>query len=70
MKQQQYKEEMIKQVQMLAEELGRTPTCNEFNDDPRTVYYGTVKKYFGCWNEFLKYAKLKPSRRSKFSGCF
>lgn len=58
-------DEMIKQVQMLAKELGRTPTCTEFSKDPRLVCYGTVRRYFGCWNNLLKHAKLKPNRANK-----
>ena len=60
-------DEMIRQVQMLAKELGRIPTCMEFNNDPRLACYGTVRRYFGGWNDFLEYAKLKPNKANKAS---
>ena len=56
-------EELISQVQMLAKELGETPTMQEFNDDPRVVKVNVVKKRFGSWNEFLEKAGLEINRR-------
>ena len=57
------KEELIRQVLMLAEELGRTPTTNEFKQDSRTASVSTVIKLFGSWNEFLEAAGLGVNRK-------
>ncbi len=49
-------EELIKKVQELAKELGKTPTIKDFELSGRALYL------FGGWNNFLKQAKLEPNR--------
>ena len=51
-------DDLIAQVQMLAEELGRTPTYEEFKENPRTASGSTVERHFGKWNKFLEAAGL------------
>ncbi len=53
------REVLISQVQMLARELGRTPTSAEFNADPRVSCVGSVIIYFGSWNQFLEAAGVE-----------
>ncbi len=52
------KEEMISQVQRLAQELGRRPTMMEFNNDPDTVSATSIIHAFGKWSSFLEAAGL------------
>lgn len=54
-------EELISQVQGLAQEFGRTPTAKEFNKDSRTTGTRTILNRFGTWNEFLEKADLKAN---------
>ena len=46
-------EEIISQVQQMAEELGRTPTGVEFNKNPNTVGTIAIRSHFGSWKSFL-----------------
>lgn len=55
-------EDLIRQVQGLAQKLGRTPTIKEFNDDPETASLSTVYIHFGAWNALLSAAGLKVNR--------
>ena len=57
------RDELIVQVQMLAKELGRTPTIKEFDQDPRTASFHTVVNRFGSWNKFLEAAGLKVNNK-------
>ena len=57
------KDELIVQVQMLAKELGRTPTRKEFDQDPRTASSGAAINKFGSWNKFLEAAGLKVNNK-------
>lgn len=52
-------EELIKSVQQRAAVLGRTPLSKEFR------YYSMAARRFGSWNNFLKAARLTPSKVSK-----
>ncbi len=56
---------LIAQAQMLAKELGRTPTAKEFGDDPRTASVQTPIKHFGSWNKFLEASWLKLNHQGK-----
>ena len=48
-------EELLVQVRMLAEELGRAPSRREFDKDPRTASSDTARSRFdGSWNKFLR----------------
>ena len=53
-------EELLSQVQMLAEELGRTPKKLEFDIDDRTASAVTCAQRFGGWKNFLEQAGLVP----------
>lgn len=55
-------EELLVQVRMLAEELGKPPTQLDFSDDPRTASAMTAVNRFGSWNKFLEKAGLKPNK--------
>ena len=55
------KEELIEQVQKMAEELGRTPTIDEFRKNPNTGSNYQVLKFFAEWNDFIRAAGLKVS---------
>lgn len=57
--------ELISQVKMLANELGRTPTAVEFAQDPRTAALGIVKRTFGSWYQFIVAAKLVENYRNE-----
>jgi len=55
------KRQLIEDLQQFAEELGRTPTKGDMNDDgpwDSTTY----QRNFGSWNEALKEAGLKINR--------
>ena len=54
-------EELVRQVQMLAKELGKAPTIGEFNKDPRTASATTAKDHFDSWNKFLEAAGLETN---------
>ena len=56
-------EELIQQAQMLARELGRTPTMREFEKDQRTASPAAIQKRFGSWNKFLEEAGLKINKK-------
>ena len=58
-------DELIQQVQMLAQELGRTPTAKEFDADSRTAWTGTAQNRFGSWNKFLEAAGLKINKKMR-----
>lgn len=51
--------EIIKQIQDLANMLGRTPTRKEFNEDPDTVSATCVEYHLGSWNDALRLAGLE-----------
>ena len=59
------KQELIEQLLMLTEELGKAPTSIEFNSDSRMANVSTVKRLFGSWNKFVEVARLKPNRVRK-----
>ena len=61
-------EELIAQVQMLAKELGRTPTYREFDKDPRIASADTASSRFGSWNKFLEAAGLKTNKHGRKKG--
>ena len=52
---------LIKQLQMLKEELGRVPTKREFDAKEWTASGDTAAKRFGSWKNFLEAAGLKKS---------
>ena len=52
-------EELIAQVQMLAKELGKAPSAEIFDKDPRTASERTPRSHFGSWNKFLEAAGLE-----------
>lgn len=56
-------EELIEQIQMLAQELGKTPSVMEFNLDDRVSSVSTVRKSFGSWNNFVVAAGLPINDR-------
>lgn len=57
-------EELLAAVRGLAEELGRPPTTDEFNDEtPHSAT--TCKEKFGSWRETLVEAGLNPSDREQ-----
>ena len=49
---------LIREMKMLAKELGRTPTSTEFDSDYRTSSMATVRNHFGSWNNGIKAAGL------------
>lgn len=49
-------EELLEQVKKLANELGKTPTVNDFEFSGRAMYL------FGGWNNFIIQAGLKPNQ--------
>ena len=55
------KEGLIRQLQMMTEELGRVPTKAEFNANKRTASASTAKNRFESWSKFVKAAGLKNS---------
>ena len=56
-------EEILEQLRAVAERLGRSPTMNEFADDPgRRVHPQTVIEHFGSWNKAKRAAGLVPRR--------
>lgn len=55
-------EGLIEQVQMLAKELGRTPSMREFDKDPRTMSVCTIKNRFGSWTNYVRSAGLRQLR--------
>lgn len=57
-------EELITQVQMLAEELGKVPTKREFNMAKTTASSSVANRCFGSWNNFLEAAGLRINKRS------
>ena len=52
-------EELIAQIQMLAKELGKAPSAEIFDKDPRTASERTPRSHFGSWNKFLEAAGLE-----------
>ena len=62
-------DDLIRQVQGLAQKLGRTPTIKEFNDDPETASLSTVYIHFGTWNALLNAAGLTVNRYVKKKHC-
>ena len=60
-------EQLIAQVQMLAKELGETPTRKRFDQDSRTASSETIVRRFGSWGKILQAAGLKPIRRATYS---
>ncbi len=61
-------EEIIEQVQMMAKELGRTPTVIEFYEDPRTAKRGSVESHFGTWTNLVETAGLEQNRAGRKKG--
>lgn len=59
------KEELVNQVRMLAEELGRTPTKMDFEMDWRVASPETARRQFGSWNKFLETAGLKANQQHR-----
>ena len=59
------KEELIVQLQVLANRLGRTPTQKEFDADPDCASADTAVKAFGSWNNFLLAAGFQPNMKKK-----
>ena len=64
------RELVIAQVKMLADELERTPTCDEFVYDSRTVSYHTIRRRFGSWNNLLEASGLEKNLKMKHGGNF
>ena len=59
------KEELIIQLQGLANRLGHTPTHKEFNTDPDCASAYSAQKAFGSWNNFLLAAGFQPNKEHK-----
>ena len=56
-------EEILAEIGRTAERLGRSPTMQEFADDPRAVVHPqTVVARFGSWNRAKRAAGLAPRR--------
>lgn len=53
------REQLIWQLQQLAQELGHVPTVKEYDRCSYTAVHNTVYKYFDSWNEFLRMAGLE-----------
>jgi hypothetical protein len=56
-------EDILEELRVCAERLGRSPTMKEFADDPATqVHPQTVIEHFGSWNKAKRLAGLVPRR--------
>lgn len=60
-------DELIKQVQTLAAELGKTPTQKEFEKDSRTASIRVIKRHFGSWNKFLQAAGIELNVKTDYT---
>ena len=58
-------EELIRQVQQLAEDLGRAPTAVQFNECRYVSSANAAKSRFGSWSKFLIAAGLTPDNRGR-----
>lgn len=58
-------EELIRQVQQLAEDLGRAPTAVQFNECRYVSSANAAKSRFGSWSKFLIAAGLTPNNRGR-----
>jgi hypothetical protein len=56
-------EEILEELRVCAQHLGRSPTMKEFGDSPEThVHPQTVIEHFGSWNKAKRLAGLVPRR--------
>jgi hypothetical protein len=56
-------EEILEELRVCAQRLGRSPTMKEFADDDETrVHPQTVIEHFGTWNKAKRLAGLVPRR--------
>jgi len=53
------RDEILTAIQTLADELGRPPTSDEFNDEA-PLSTTAVRSEFGAWNEALQVAGYEP----------
>ena len=53
------REQKIDALQLLAKKLGRTPSCNDMNNELFLPYANVYRYAFGSWNNALKVAGLK-----------
>ena len=51
-------EDLLKQIQMVAKEIGKSPTMVDFDSDPRVASSNAVIRRFGSWNNALRSAGL------------
>lgn len=58
-------DELIRQVQQLAEDLGRAPSAVQFNACEHTSSANAAKSRFGSWSAFLVAAGLTPDSRGR-----
>lgn len=54
--------QLLREVKLLAHNLGRTPKAKEFDDSPITSSLSTAIKRFGTWSAFLEKAGLKLNK--------
>lgn len=55
-------EELLNQIRLVAEDVGRTPSCEDFDNHPDTCGKDTVINRFGSWNEPIEKAGLTPRK--------
>lgn len=58
-------DELIRQVQQLAADLGRAPTAVQFNECRYVSSANAAKSRFGSWSKFLIAAGLTPNNRGR-----
>ena len=58
-------DELIRQVQQLAADLGRVPNMVQFDDCEYTSSSHAARNRFGLWSEFLKAAGMKSDNRGR-----
>jgi len=61
------RQELLRLLQDLAQELGKTPTTAELDSAAEYPSKSTYTLRFGSWNEAVKLANLEPNRPSKYS---
>jgi len=59
--------ELIEQLQALADEVGRTPTIDDVNDDPRLPHRWTFADRFGSFSDALEAAGFEPNQGTRQS---